>query len=86
MFRKVCMDTVFRTRLTDNGRMLIPAECRKLLGLRDNEELLIRVDDRGLHVASLVQQLRAFRGKVHQDRSRGKLSDELKAIRAQDAE
>jgi AbrB family looped-hinge helix DNA binding protein len=73
--------------MTENGRILIPAECRKLLGLRENEQLLLHVDEQGLHVTPLVHQLRAFRDKMKQDLKPGvKLLNDLRQMRSQDVE
>ena len=81
------METIYRTRLTDNGRILIPAECRKQFGLSSNEELLVRVDEEGIHLIPLVNQLRAFRNKMQKDLKPGvKLLNELRQTRAQDVE
>lgn len=81
------MESVYRTRLNDNGRILIPAECRKQLGLRDNEELLLRVDERGLHVTPVVQSLREFRDRMRENLpADARLLDELRLLRAQDVE
>lgn len=81
------MEKVYRTRMNDNGRMLIPAECRKQLGLRQNEELLLRVDDQGFHATPLVQHLRAFRSKMRENLPTDvKLMDQLRQLRSQDVD
>lgn len=36
-----------RTRIDRNGRVLVPASIRRSLGLRENSELLVTVDDEG---------------------------------------
>jgi AbrB family looped-hinge helix DNA binding protein len=81
------METFYRARMNDNGRILIPAEARKRLGIRQNEELLLRVDDQGLHVAPLVRHLRAFRSEMREDIPSGvSLLEQLRLMRAQDAQ
>ena len=81
------METVYRTKISDNGRMLIPAGCRKQLGFKHNEELLLRVDEHGMHIAPLIQHLRAFRSKMRENLPAGvNLLDELRQMRAHDDE
>ncbi len=71
-----------QTRLSENGRIVIPAAFRKALGYEPGETLTLSIEEDGLHIQSVRQQLaRAqaiVRKYVNPSRS---LSDELIAER-----
>ena len=81
------MTDVFHSRLTESGRILIPAECRRLLGLQPDAQLILRVDTDGLHITPLVHQLRSFRQKIRKSLKPGqKLLNDLHEIRSADVD
>jgi AbrB family looped-hinge helix DNA binding protein len=81
------MADLFHSRLTENGRILIPAECRRLLGLQPNAQLVLRVDSDGLHIKPLVEQLRSFRQRIRKSHRSGRtLMDDLHDIRSSDVD
>lgn len=47
----------FRIKLAQNGRVVIPASCRKKLHLKAGEELVVRVENNELHLSSLKHSL-----------------------------
>lgn len=48
----------FRTKMGEDGRVVIPAPCRKMLALLPGEELVIRVENNALCLQSLKQALK----------------------------
>lgn len=78
---------VFRARLDDSGRIVLPAELRTELGVRRGDELLIVRDAAGVHVETPAQASAAMRAYykslIPADVS---LADELIAERRAEAE
>lgn len=58
------MGDTYRARLNDEYRLVIPAACRKRLGLRPSQEMLIRVTDRGLEMTTFDLALQRFQDQV----------------------
>jgi AbrB family looped-hinge helix DNA binding protein len=50
--------TTTKTKVNEDGRMLIPAEVRKALGLKAGETVLLTVEDDTLRVVTLKRGLR----------------------------
>lgn len=48
----------FRTKLDAAGRLLIPASSRHRLGLEQGDEVIIAVDDRGIHITTPERALK----------------------------
>ena len=44
------MNEVYRAKLNDEGRLVIPAACRKRLGMSPGQELLLQISEQGLLV------------------------------------
>jgi AbrB family looped-hinge helix DNA binding protein len=44
------MNEVYRAKLNEEGRLVIPAACRKRLGLEAGQEVLLQVSSQGLLV------------------------------------
>ncbi len=44
------MNEVYRAKLNDEGRLVIPAACRKQAGLMPGQEVFLQVSDQGLLV------------------------------------
>ncbi len=78
--------TQVKTRLDRGGRVVIPAEYRRALGLSPGEEVILRLEDGEIRLLSLTQAIRRAQAIVRQyvpdDRS---LSDELIAERRAEA-
>ncbi len=60
------MKEVHRAKMNEEGRLLIPAELRKALGLRGGEELLIRRTENGLEVTTYERAIQRFQDRVAQ--------------------
>ncbi len=58
------MNEVYRAKLNDEYRVVIPAACRKRLGLRAGQELLIKVTERGLEMTTYDLALKRFQEQV----------------------
>jgi AbrB family looped-hinge helix DNA binding protein len=72
----------FPVQLQDRGRLVLPAEIRKRLSLREGDELVITVEpDTSLRLTSVRQVLREIRGLYKARASHRSLSDELIAER-----
>jgi AbrB family looped-hinge helix DNA binding protein len=52
------MTEYIRSRVADAGRVVIPAEFRKALGLEEGAEILISRDDHGLRITTLRDAIR----------------------------
>ena len=48
----------FRARVDSVGRFLIPASSRQRLGIEQGDELIVRVDDKGLHITTAAAALK----------------------------
>ncbi len=76
----------FRTRLNENGRLVIPAPMRRVLNLKPNEELILRVESDELRLTTAKK--RAERARQMFQKYVGKdvrLSEELIADRRKEA-
>ncbi len=71
-----------RTKVTEGGRIVIPAEYRQALGLQVGDEIIVRLEEDGIHIFTLDQAIKyvqdILRPYLPQGRS---LSDELIAER-----
>ena len=79
------METGRRVTIDDHGRIVIPAEMRRELGLQPGDEVAIYVDDDRLVVetdASLLKKLQGLFAHIPRERI---LSDELVAERHAEA-
>lgn len=76
-----------RARLDKNGRIVLPAACRKALGLHPGDVVTIRVEDCEARVVPLDESIRRVQAIVRQHFGPGRsLSDELIAERRAEAE
>jgi AbrB family looped-hinge helix DNA binding protein len=48
----------YRARVDSAGRVLIPATSRQRLGIGQGDEVLVEVDDRGIHITTAAQALK----------------------------
>ena len=82
----VCHMKAVRVRLGKGGRLVIPAEYRKTLGLREGDEVVVQLSGEELRVFAVRRAVRYAQGLVRQyvaaDRS---LAEELIRERRQEA-
>jgi AbrB family looped-hinge helix DNA binding protein len=50
--------TSFHVRLGPDGRIVIPAECRKRFGFHPGDTVVVDADDTGLHLRSMAQVIK----------------------------
>jgi bifunctional DNA-binding transcriptional regulator/antitoxin component of YhaV-PrlF toxin-antitoxin module len=80
------MEEVFRGRLNSEGRLNIPAPCRKRLGLQPGQEVLMQISDEGLFLYTQDQALKRLQNWVASAVPAGvSLADELIAERRAEA-
>ena len=76
----------FKSKIGQSGRVVIPGEYRRKLGLRSGDEIILHLDEEGLHLytpAQAVARAQALaRRYVPEGRS---LSDELISERREEA-
>ncbi len=58
------MNEVFHSRVSNEGRVAIPAVCRKQIGLQAGQEVIIKVTADGLLLTSYDQALDQFQDEV----------------------
>jgi len=76
-----------RGKLVSGGRLQVPAEIRRALGLADGDPVLMRIVDGELHVRPLHNALSMVRSRLRAHIPHGvSLSDELIADRRQASE
>ncbi len=81
------MQTIIRTKVTQGGRIVIPAEIRKQLGIEIGEDVNLRVENDILHVLSRKSALRRIQKAVREVVPEGvSLVDELIAERRKEFE
>ena len=51
-----------RTKLTEGGRIVIPAEYRQALGLQVGDELILRLEDGEVRIFTLRQAIKRAQG------------------------
>jgi AbrB family looped-hinge helix DNA binding protein len=75
-----------QTRMTREGRVLIPAELRKALGLTENEPLSVYAKDGEIRIVSRVQAIRQMQQRMAKyNRPGGSVVDELIRERRKEA-
>lgn len=47
-----------RTRLAEGGRIVIPAEYRQALGLQVGDEIILRLEEDGIHIFTPEQAIK----------------------------
>ena len=76
----------FRTKIGQNGRMLIPAECRHAMNLNVGDEVTILVNDSEATFYSLEHAVKRAQTIMKKYLKKGeKLSEELIAARRKEA-
>jgi len=56
--------TIHQTRMTKEGRVLIPAELRKSLGLKEQEPLMIYAQDGEIRIVSRLQAIKQMQQRL----------------------
>ena len=80
------MDGVYRAKLNEEGRLVIPAAYRKRYGLENGQEVMLKATQEGLLIATFDQALERFQADVAALVGPNvSLADELIADRRQEA-
>jgi AbrB family looped-hinge helix DNA binding protein len=58
------MEEIYRTKINNEGKIVIPAPCRKRLGIQSGQEVILRLEPDGLHLVRLSQVMKHFQSKV----------------------
>ena len=86
MKQEVTESQYVKSKLNDNGRIVIPAEIREQMGLRPGDTLMLRVDGDLLIIESQQARVRRVQESLRKLIPEGrKLSDELIAERRDEA-
>jgi len=73
-------------KITEGGRVVIPAEYRRELGLEPGDEVIIRLEDGELRILTRAEAVRRAQALVERHVKRGRsLVDELSAERREEA-
>jgi len=51
------MEMKTRARINDNGRVVIPAAYRKVLGIKAGDEVILRVEDDELRITTMQRRI-----------------------------
>lgn len=73
------------TKLQNGGRIVVPAAFRQAMNLSEGEEVILRLEEDGLHIYSARQALQRARSVVGKYVSRKTLAEELISDRRKEA-
>lgn len=80
------MNTETRTRVNENGRVVIPASFRKALGINAGDEIVLRIEDDELRITTLKRRLERAQRRIRRYVKPGRsLVEELLAERREAA-
>lgn len=80
------MEQEIRTRINENGRIVIPASIRQALNIHPGEELILGIEGDELHIATLKSRIERAQRRIRQHVKPGRsLADELIAERRETA-
>jgi AbrB family looped-hinge helix DNA binding protein len=80
------MDVETRTRVNENGRVVIPASYRKALGIKAGDEVILRMEDDELRITTMKRRIERAQRRIRQYVKPGvSLADELIAERREAA-
>jgi AbrB family looped-hinge helix DNA binding protein len=80
------MELETRTRVNENGRVVIPASYRKALGIKAGDEVILRMEDDELRITTMKRRIERARRRIRQYVKPGvSLADELIAERREAA-
>ncbi len=72
------MENEARTRLNENGRLVIPASFRKALGMDPGDEVILHLEEDGLRITTLRHRIARAQRNARKYVPRGvSLADEL---------
>lgn len=75
-----------RARMSENGRIVLPVGVRKAMNLQGGQELMLTLDEDGLHIQTFRQSIARAQAMVRQFVEPGRsLADELIAERRLEA-
>ena len=74
----------YRSKVDENGRIVLPASCRKELHLRPGDELVLHVEDNQLHISSLTQSISKAQELVMKYSKKKNLVRDLQTLRQED--
>jgi len=81
------MERPTRTRVNENGRIVIPASFRKALGISIGDEVVLRLEDDELRISTVKRRIERARNLVRRYVKPGvSLADELISERREAAE
>ena len=84
--KNVTIERETRTRVNENGRVVIPASFRKALGINVGDEIVLRIEDDELRITTLKRRLERAQRLVRKHVKPGSsLVDELLAERREAA-
>ncbi len=76
----------FKSKIGQSGRVVIPGEYRRRLGLRSGDEIIMHLDEEGLHLYTPAQAVARAQALVRRYVPEGRsLSDELISERREEA-
>jgi AbrB family looped-hinge helix DNA binding protein len=76
------MEQTVRVRVSEKGRLVIPAQFREVLGIEPGDVVELRLEEDGIRVATTEQRLREVRRRLKKVFGAGRsLSEELIAER-----
>ena len=80
------VNTETRQRVNENGRVVIPASFRKVLGINIGDEVILRMEDDEVRITTLKRRIERAQRLVRKHVKRGRsLVDELIAERREAA-
>ena len=80
------METETRTRVNQNGRVVIPSSFRKALGIKVGDEVVLRIEDDELRITTLQRRIQKAQRRARRYLKPGtSLVDELLAERREAA-
>lgn len=74
----------FRIKMGENGRLLIPAVCRRQLNLVSGQEVIVKIEDDELHLFSLEHSLKKAQQLVKKHAKNQSLVKKLMKNRRED--
>ncbi len=75
------MSEEIRTRVNENGRVVIPSSFRKALGIEVGDEVVLRIEDDELRITTQQRRIQRAQRHARQYVKGGSLVDELLAER-----
>ena len=74
----------YRAKISENGRLLIPAPCRQLLHLQSGDELIIRIENEEMRIYSIKHALKKAQDIIKKHTKGKNLVEQLKKMRKTD--